>query len=275
MKSILLVVLLPVIAFGFWPVAEDIDSRLPVYLESSGSAVTSIAFGDTTVQYCMDGDSSWTAYTDDADTWVEVGNGYYWLYIGASEFSEPNEPGMIRISGGSFDDVGIMIRTQISVSDQFSDSLTNTVVQDECEDAIDVKFNFNSGNVLSHLTEADDNVIVDINTADLSTATINLSATTETQIDDIETDTSTTLPASIALVSEETWEDANAPSVTSGNVHAHLKAADDNVVVDPNTTDIQTAVEASDITIDPNTLTTADNPQWSIGWLLRRIFGKR
>jgi hypothetical protein len=58
--------------------------------------------------------------------------------------------------------------------------------------------------------------------------------------------------------------DFNTVTVTAGNLHAHLKAADDNVVVDPNTTDIFRTP-----------ITGNDTVAWSPAWILKRLMAKR
>jgi hypothetical protein len=99
--------------------------------------------------------------------------------------------------------------------------------------------------------------------------------------------------------------DANLPdgfatvSVTSGNLHAHLKAADDNVVVDANQSDITTTVtallpsafntvgvadgkidaNAPTAAVDANSLfgaeTTRGGRTWTLKQILEALLGKR
>lgn len=69
---------------------KSADGWLPVRLVDSTDLVTpetGLAYGDLTVEYCAAGGSSWTSYSPGAGQFPEVGDGDYWLQIGADEFS--------------------------------------------------------------------------------------------------------------------------------------------------------------------------------------------
>ena len=71
--------------------------------------------------------------------------------------------------------------------------------------------------------------------------------------------------ASIAAIPELVWEDPNA-----GLMAAAVESGNKLILFGQ---DANGLTEDDSVTMDPNTLTTSDNPRWSIGWLLRKIFG--
>ena len=59
-------------------IKKDTARNLPVMLlDSSGVAVTGIAFGDASVKYQKTGDSSLSTFTLDVNNWNEIGQGKY------------------------------------------------------------------------------------------------------------------------------------------------------------------------------------------------------
>jgi len=66
------------------------DRQYPVILTQDTDRVTpasGVPFGDVTVEYSGEGDSSTTSYTIDATNWTEAGSGQYWLKMGEAEFT--------------------------------------------------------------------------------------------------------------------------------------------------------------------------------------------
>ncbi len=74
-----------------WRVAaKSTDAWLPVRLVDSTDLVTGETgktATDVTIKVSGEGSSGWTTVTISAGDWSEIGDGNYWLRIGASEFA--------------------------------------------------------------------------------------------------------------------------------------------------------------------------------------------
>jgi hypothetical protein len=113
-STIIILALLASTALAVQEGKKSADKWFAVKLVDSTDHVsdeTGKAFGDTTIQYAAEGATSWTAYTDDASTWKEVGNGCYWLAVGASEFSSEAKY-IVRVSVSGCDDYEFVVEVR-------------------------------------------------------------------------------------------------------------------------------------------------------------------
>jgi len=180
----------------YW-VKEDTDEWFPVVLLDSTDGVTEEtgkAFGDTTVEYAAEGATSWTAYTDDTNTFKENGDGCYWLQMGASEFSD-NKRYFVRVEVSGCLPYRFIVEAIDNSRNEAVTSINN--IETDTGTTLDGKINTIDGIV--------DDILVDTGTT-LPGTLSTISGYVDTEVADILTDTGTTLPSTLTNMAGATFD---------------------------------------------------------------------
>lgn len=121
---------------------KSTDRYFPVYLASSnGEPVTGLLPTEATVQYATAGAATLNPYTLDTENWIELGEGFYSLQIGASEFaSEGGYPLLVMGTGADTVAAYVEVRDRLPAEmddDIISLTATLTTVASEVSAVLD------------------------------------------------------------------------------------------------------------------------------------------
>lgn len=249
-----------------YDVKASTDEKFPVVLldDTDGKAgETSKTYSDTTIGYSCNGDNSWTSYTDDADTFKEVGNGVYWLTMGASEFTSVGQRCIIRVSVSGALDYRFDISVQTSAPDEIVQAINSILVDtgttlDTAISNLDSKTTTIDGVVDSILEDTGTSLPATLATANSKTDVI------DGIVDSILEDTGTDIPASLAAtdsaiavidgIADAILEDTG---TTIPGTLATINTVADEILADTGTT-LPASLAGIDSKIDTISISAAD-----------------
>jgi len=226
-------------------VPAETDAKLLVALVDATdgySPETEKKHGDTTVTYCDVTDGNTVSSYDDEGNWAEIGDGTgnYILTIGASEFDDPDHVYFVQVAVDGCRTVRLWVHTlyeplgqlaQVNTAGKLIPIDGNDLVQASIED---LSAGAGVGTVQQVYERIVEIVPADFNTVTVADAKIAADATANVDLDEVYARLSPIVPP-----------DFNAVGITGNNLHVHLKAADDNAVVDVNAADVWNALIAA------------------------------
>lgn len=105
-----------------------VDAWLPVIItdDTNHLPVTGLLYSGVTVEYAAAGDGAWSTYTLTSGDWEEIGDGYYWLQIGAGEWIS-EQTYMLRVSSSGNDDSRLLILARDVLLTETQDTIATMV----------------------------------------------------------------------------------------------------------------------------------------------------